>query len=77
MSPQPSETAERTPARPEPPGPIATIVLAAPVGIAGTVAVVVLQSTVADVVGVAAMACGLGAALWAALRLASDSDASK
>lgn len=77
MSPQPSDTAERTPARPETPGPIATIVLAAPVGIAGTVAVVVLQSTVADVVGVAAMAGGLAAALWAALRLASDSDAAK
>ena len=77
MSPHLSDTAERTPAHSETPGPIATIVLAAPLGIAGAVAVVVVHSTVADVVGVAAMACGLAAALWAALRLASDSDASK
>ena len=77
MSPQPSDTAERTPARPETPGPIATIVLATPLGIAGAVAVVVLHSTVADVVGVAAMACGVAAALWAALQLASDSDSSE
>ena len=77
MSPHLSDTAERTPAHGETPGPIATIVLAAPLGIAGAVAVVVVHSTVADVVGVAALACGLAAALSAALRLASDSDAAK
>jgi hypothetical protein len=77
MSPRLSDTVERNPARPATPGPIATIVLAAALGIAGAVAVVVLHGTVADVVGVAAMACGLAAALWAALRLAGDSDASK
>jgi hypothetical protein len=77
MRPHLSDTAERTPAHPETPGPIATIVLAAALGIGGAVAVVVLHSTVADVVGVAAMACGLAAALWAALRLASDSDSSE
>jgi hypothetical protein len=44
---------------------------------AGAVAVVVVHGTVADVVGVAALACGLAAALSAALRLASDSDAAK
>jgi hypothetical protein len=70
MSPNLSDTAEKTPARPETPGPIATIVLAAGLGIAGAVAVVVLHNTVADVVGVAATACGLAAALWAALQLA-------
>lgn len=53
------------------------IVLAAALGIAGAVAVVALHSTVADVVGVAAMACGLAGALWAALRLAGDSDAAQ
>lgn len=77
MSPNLSDTTERTPARPETPGPIATIVLAAPLGIAGAVAVVGLHSTVADVAGVAAVACGLAAALWAALQLASDSDFSE
>jgi hypothetical protein len=56
--------------------PIATIVLAALVGVAGAVAVVALDSTLADVLGVAAMACGLGATLWATLRMATDSDAS-
>lgn len=64
-------------AHPATPGPIATIVFASLVGIAGAVAVVVLQSTLADVVGIAAVACGLVAVLWAALRLASDSDSPK
>jgi hypothetical protein len=77
MSSHRSDTAENTPARPETPGPIAMVVLAAALGIAGAVAVVALDSTVADVVGVAAMACGLAAALWAALRLAGDSDAAQ
>jgi hypothetical protein len=55
---------------------IATIVLAVLVGIAGAVAVVVLDSAVADVIGVAAMACGLAATVWATLRLTNDSGAS-
>jgi hypothetical protein len=59
MSSHRSDTAEKTPARPETPGPIAMIVLAAGLGIAG------------------AMACGLAGALWAALRLAGDSDAAQ
>jgi hypothetical protein len=63
-------------ARPDTPGPITTIVLAALVGIVGVVAVVVLHSAAADVVGVAAMACGLAATVSAALRLVSDSDSS-
>jgi hypothetical protein len=65
-----------THAHPAATGP-ATIVLAALVGIAGAVVVVVLHSTLADVVGVAAMAGGLAATIWSALRLASDSDASE
>jgi ABC-type cobalamin transport system permease subunit len=77
MSSHRSDTAEKTPARPETPGPLATIVLAAALGIAGAVAVVALHNTVADMVGVAAMAFGLAAALWAATRLAGDSDAAQ
>jgi hypothetical protein len=76
MSPRSSDAAERVPAKPEAPGPIATIVSATLLGIAGAVAVVVLDSTLADVVGYAALACGLAATTWAALRLAADSDAS-
>jgi hypothetical protein len=56
-----------------PRGPISTIVLAGLVGVAGAVAVVALDSVAADVVGLAALACGLAAALWSALRLASGS----
>jgi hypothetical protein len=51
-------------------GPIATIVLAGVVGIAGAVAVVALDSAVADVVGGVALASGLAATLWATLRMA-------
>lgn len=58
-----------------PRGAIATIGLAAVVGVAGAVAVVALDSVIADVVGVAALACGLAATIWSALRLASASDA--
>jgi hypothetical protein len=57
-------------------GPIATIVLAGLVGIAGAVAVVVFDSIVADAVGIAALTCGLAATLWSVQRLAGDSGAS-
>jgi hypothetical protein len=50
--------------------PIATIVFAGAVGIAGAVAVVALDSTFADAIGIAALACGLAATVWAALRMA-------
>lgn len=77
MSPHLSDTADGTLAQHETPGPIATIIFAALVGVAGAVAVVVLHSAVADVVSVAAVACALAATLWAALRLANDSDSSE
>jgi hypothetical protein len=50
-------------------GPIATIVLATLVAIAGAMVVVALDSTVADIVGLAALAGGLGATVWSAVRL--------
>jgi hypothetical protein len=56
--------------------PIATIVFAGLVGIAGAVAVVALDSAFADAVGIVALACGLAATVWAALRMASGSEAS-
>jgi hypothetical protein len=59
-----------------PRGPIATIMLAALVGIAGAVAVVAFDSVVADAFGVTALFCGLAGVVWAALRLASGPDAS-
>jgi hypothetical protein len=68
-----ARTEARTPGGEQAPGPIATIVLAALVGVAGAVAVIVLDSAVADVIGVLALACGLAAVLWAVLRVANDS----
>ena len=58
-----------------PMSPIATILLAGIVGIAGAVAVVALDSALADAVGIAALACGLAATIWATLRMTSDPDA--
>ena len=55
--------------------PIAAIVLSAVLGVAGAVVVVGLDSMVADVVGVVALACGLAGTVWAALRMARDPDA--
>ena len=57
--------------------PITTIVLAGVFGIAGAVVVVAFDSAVADAVGLAALAGGLAATVWAALQMASDSPRSK
>ncbi len=72
-----ARTEARTPGGEQTPGPIATIVLAALVGVAGAVAVVMLDSAVADVIGVLALACGLAAVLWAVVRVANDSGSSE
>jgi hypothetical protein len=56
--------------------PITTIVLAGIVGIAGAVVVVAFDSVLADAVGIAALACGLAATIWAALRMARDPEVS-
>ena len=56
--------------------PVFTIVLAGLLGIAGAVVVVALDSALADAVGIAALACGLAATIWAALLMAGETGAS-
>jgi hypothetical protein len=55
--------------------PARTLPLAIPVGVAGAVAVVIFQNTLADALGGALASVALIAVTWSAIRLAREAEA--